>query len=200
MAMAVTRPASSLGERWRRWIRLQYLRLVRLNDTPDKIGWGVALGVFLGILPTFGVGLVMAYFLAAYLRVNRAAALAGALIMNPWTTPFFWTLSYVTGALILGLDWKRMVQTLKDFNGGEISFGALVGQSVLLPYLLGNLVLSLTFALASYGVARISVQVYQNAKARRLAHLQRLRKGSGLAPRAPLANSKEQDPSLRPGP
>ena len=44
---------------WRRWgifrlIKLLVLRFVRLQGTPHEISKGVALGIFIGMTPTFG--------------------------------------------------------------------------------------------------------------------------------------------------
>ncbi|HEX7125562.1 MAG TPA: DUF2062 domain-containing protein, partial [Thermodesulfobacteriota bacterium] len=69
------RASQGVSRRVGRVLRYYYLRLVRIDDSPEKIGGGVALGVFLGIFPTFGLGLLLAVALAHRVHVNRAAAL-----------------------------------------------------------------------------------------------------------------------------
>jgi len=130
--------------RLKRLFRYIYLKLVRTNDTPPKVALGVAIGVFLGIFPTFGVGLILAYFLAWLLKANKASAILGGLIMNPITTPFFWSISALIGAAIIG--GKREI-ILNELKTGKI-FKA-IGHSFL-AYIIGNLIISLIFAIISY--------------------------------------------------
>lgn len=130
----------------KRVFRYAYLKIVRANDSPPKIAFGVAIGVFLGIFPTFGVGLVLAYILAVIFRVNKAAAVVGGLIMNPVTTPFFWGVSALIGAYLIGGDTQVILNELKS---GKIF--KVMGESFI-AYLIGSLVISLFFAAIGYFV------------------------------------------------
>ncbi|OGF48233.1 MAG: hypothetical protein A2231_04310 [Candidatus Firestonebacteria bacterium RIFOXYA2_FULL_40_8] len=130
----------------KRIIRFIYLRIVRANDSPPRVAAGVAIGVFLGIFPTFGLGLVLAYILAVIFRINKAAAVAGSLIMNPLTTPFFWTLSAILGGTLIGAERDFILEELKS---GRI-FKA-IGPAFY-AYMLGNIIISAVFAVVSYFV------------------------------------------------
>jgi len=130
----------------KRIFRFIYLKIVRANDSPPKVAAGVAVGVFLGIFPTFGLGLVFAYILAVIFRINKAAALAGSLIMNPLTTPFFWALSAVTGGALIGTQRDLI---LEELYSGRI-FKAL--GPAFLAYMLGNILISVVFAVLAYFV------------------------------------------------
>jgi len=121
-----------------------YLRIVRANDSPPRVAAGVAVGVFLGIFPTFGLGLVLAYVLAVVFRINKAAAVAGSLIMNPLTTPFFWTLSSILGGSLIGTERALILGELKTGN----IFKA-IGPAFF-AYMLGNIIISAVFAVVSY--------------------------------------------------
>ena len=123
-----------------------YLKIVRANDTPPKVAAGVAVGVFLGVFPTFGLGLVLAYILAIIFRINKAATLAGSLIMNPLTTPFFWALSAVLGGALIGSDRDIL---LKELYSGQIF--KVLGPAFY-AYMLGNILISVVFAVISYFV------------------------------------------------
>ena len=131
---------------FKRLLRFMYLRIVRANDSPPRVAAGVAVGVFLGIFPTFGLGLVLAYFFAIIFRINKAAAVAGSLIMNPVTTPFFWSLSAIVGGALIGTE--------RDIILAELRTGSIfkaIGPAFY-AYLLGNVLLAVVFAAIAYFV------------------------------------------------
>src|SRR3990172_8853186 len=124
-------------ERCRRTFRYIYLRLVRVGGDPVHIALGFALGVFLGVFPTFGLGIPLSLLLASMFRWNRVSAVLGSLVMNPLTTPFFWTLSGTLGAAIFGTDARKV---LMSFQNWERLRGLTVGAGI---YLAGNTIIAL---------------------------------------------------------
>ena len=99
---------NALGAAWAfstrrldRWVRLQYLGVLRETASPGRAGLGFGLGAFIGIFPTFGVGSLLAFYVARRLRWGRRAAVIGTLVMNPLTAPFFYSLSACLGAWLL---------------------------------------------------------------------------------------------------
>ncbi|OQY18354.1 MAG: hypothetical protein B6I36_07200 [Desulfobacteraceae bacterium 4572_35.1] len=94
---------------WRRWgyvrqAKLMMLRLLRLQDQPDEIAKGFALGIFVGMTPTLGAQMLIAVFFAMLLRQNKIAAAVAVWISNPLTAPFIYGLEYETGRLLLGME------------------------------------------------------------------------------------------------
>ncbi len=165
----------------KRWIRYQYLKLVRLDDTPEKIAFGAAVGVFIGVFPTFGVGTILAFALAVVFRFNRAAAILGTLIMNPFTTPFFWTLSSALGAYLVGGNWHKVLKTVENFSA-NFHFYQLItreGWQLVLRglkkgifvYLVGNTVLSSFLTFLTYPLVYKGVVSYRRRFPRRRSHL-----------------------------
>jgi uncharacterized protein len=152
----------------RRWVRYQYLKLVRINDSAEKIAGGLALGVVLGILPTFGLGIIISIFLAAPLKLNRASAVIGTLVMNPWTAPFVWTLSYLAGSLLLGYNLNDTLTVIRSLNSHPGLWRSLMTGRLLVPYIIGNLMVMAATASFFYVVALFSVRAYRNAKKRNL--------------------------------
>lgn len=65
-----------------RWIRYKYVIFIRIKDHPASIATGVGLGIFFDVLPTFGTGVIFAYFLATLLKVNRLATLLAAVVFK----------------------------------------------------------------------------------------------------------------------
>jgi len=154
------RNPSASRSRFFRWVRYLYVRLVRINDSPQKIAWGLAVGAFLGVFPTFGLGILIALALAIAFKFNKAAAILGSLIMNPLTTPFFWTASSVLGALLVNRDWHHTLKTFQAFSA-HLNLRDLAtreGWSFILKglgtgiyvYFLGNILISLVLAIIFY--------------------------------------------------
>jgi len=162
------RPSRTPFERCRRTFRYIYLRLVRVGGDPVHIALGFALGVFLGVFPTFGLGIPLSLLLASMFRWNRVSAILGSLVMNPLTTPFFWTLSGTLGAAIFGTDARNV---LMSFQNGERLRGLTVGAGI---YLAGNTIIALVAAVLSYFLALRAVILYRKKRKERK---QRLREG-----------------------
>ena len=51
-------------------IRKSFVRILHVNDTPHKIAAGVAIGAFIGVFPTFGIGSLLALFLSGLFKYN----------------------------------------------------------------------------------------------------------------------------------
>ncbi len=85
-----------------RQVKLMLVRFVRLRGLPDEIAKGVALGIFIGMTPTFGVQMPIALLFAYLFRENRLAAVLGVWVTNPFTAPFIYAAEYEVGRLLLG--------------------------------------------------------------------------------------------------
>lgn len=120
-----------------RWIRLHLLRALRENASPARTALGLALGAFVGIVPSLMVGTPLSFFLAGRLGLNRAAAAAGSVLsMNPITAPFLYSLSAWLGFEITGQSVTVEVEGLMNYL-----------REYAVPFLIGNTVLALGVAL-----------------------------------------------------
>jgi hypothetical protein len=72
------------------------------RPTKREVAGGLALGLFIGFTPTMGVQIVLSGLAAYLLRVNIPAALAGALVTNPFTAPVIYPLEYKFGLWLVG--------------------------------------------------------------------------------------------------
>jgi uncharacterized protein (DUF2062 family) len=136
---------------WRRWsffrqFKLNLIRLMRLQDSPHRIARGLALGLFLGMTPTFGVQMVLALLMAILLRENKLAAVIGVWVTNPVTAPFIYGLEYETGRILLGLPHPAMGV---EFN---FHFLQIFGWQVILPLGVGSLIFGVTAAVLGYAL------------------------------------------------
>lgn len=147
--------------RFKRRLRLTYLRIMRIDDPPEKIARGAAIGVCMGIFPTFGIGGFLSFGIAFLLKANKAAAVIGSFIMNPVTSPFFWSLSMLIGSVIFRENYRHM---LSMFKGENFLTGA---GWVYIVFLAGNFVVTLVFTLGSYYIVKRSIIRHRKIKAER---------------------------------
>jgi len=150
-----------------RFLKLIYLKLFRIHDTPQKIALGVGIGVFLGIIP--GTGPIAAVFMAFLLRANRAAALLGSLLTNTWLSIVTFLLSIKIGSGIMRLNWqdvqRNWVQFLKGFK--VITLFKLDTLKIILPMIIGYLVIGFCLGLIAYLVTlSIIIQIKHENKNR----------------------------------
>lgn len=134
--------------RLKRKARLTYLKILRIDDPPERIARGAAIGVFMGVFPTFGLGIVFSLAVAFILRANKAASVLGSFIMNPITSPFFWTASLVMGSVLTGDDFSTIYSQMRE-NGWVTGAGRAT-----FDFVIGNLVISAVTTLASYYIVR----------------------------------------------
>lgn len=153
---------------WRRAVGYMLHRMSRLPDTPERICIGIACGIFVSFLPTFGVQFILAAMIAWVLRGNILAAVLATFYENPVTFPFIAVTSMELGGWLLGSSAEITVSQvmgaigrasselwhnlLAPFTGDNVQWGRLQGffRRVFLPYLLGGAILGLLFAIAGY--------------------------------------------------
>lgn len=63
-------------------------QILRLDETPHELAKSFAVGVFVAFTPFLGLHTVVALLLAWALRLNKAVAITGTLVNNPWTIVF----------------------------------------------------------------------------------------------------------------
>lgn len=146
---------------WRRWgffrqFKLNVIRLARLRSEPDDIGRGMALGLFVGFTPTFGVQMLLALLFAFLLRQNKIAAVIGVWVTNPVTAPFIYGLEFQVGRLFLGMSPHS------GHLPHEISWS--MGIQVGGPILLGSLVLGIPVAIIGYSLTVRFIPSLRQAK------------------------------------
>lgn len=145
-------------------------KIFTLRSDPRQIALGFAIGVFIGIFPTFGIGLLLLSFLSVFIKFNiPAGIIGGTLVANPLTTPFWALLSYKTGKAVTGfLGMGRLIMVQNPSWKKALSFG--------IDYLIGNLILSFSVSVLSYFVIRRIVEEYKARKKKRKRRRNRWKK------------------------
>jgi uncharacterized protein (DUF2062 family) len=141
-----------------RQFKLNLIKLIRLRAEPDQIARGMALGLFVGMTPTFGVQLIIVFVLAVILKQNKIAALIGVWNTNAFTAPLIYGLEYEVGRVLLGLP-RLDVQL--QFNYEMLQE---LGWQFFAPLCLGSIVLGIPVALIGYAVTLHFVPVMRQWK------------------------------------
>jgi len=126
-----------------RIFRYVYLKLLRTNATPERIGRGTALGIFLGVFPTFGLGPPLATAGAGLLGANRAAALLSSFACGP-LTPFTWTAALLAGNQLVSEEWRIARELIASGSRSEIM------QRFFATFMVGNVAVGVALSIAGY--------------------------------------------------
>ncbi len=141
-----------------RALRYQYLKIVRLKDSPRNIAKGLALGIFLGMTPTMGFQMPIAFAFASILKENKVASVLGVWVTNPITAPAIYFFNYKLGAMALGLEATVTNKT-------DIASLLRMGANIAVPLWLGGFITGIFAAIISYFLTLRSVRSYRANKA-----------------------------------
>lgn len=148
----------------KRTIRYCWLRFKRLQGDPRKLAWGMSLGVFIGVTPTFPFHTFMALALAPILRVSPVTAYLGIWICNPLTMAPLYLAAYEVGRLVLFQGQPLCLPKTFDFHSViNMCWEGGVALQV------GGLIIAIPPAIAAYFVTLWVVKRYRQHKARRSA-------------------------------
>ncbi|MBF2079257.1 MAG: DUF2062 domain-containing protein [Synechococcales cyanobacterium T60_A2020_003] len=132
---------------WLRTFRYFYHRFTRMEGSPHAIARGLAVGVFSGWFPWFGVQMIIAVALAALVRGNKIMAAASTWVSNPLTYVPIYAFNFHVGCWILGIDMGKDIFTEMSSWSDAVA----LGQDFLLVLLFGCFVVGLGVAALSYG-------------------------------------------------
>ncbi len=82
-------------------VKLLFKKMLTANDSPHKLAMGFAIGVFWGIMPTFGIAILFSLPTAVILKANKVTAILGTFVSNPLTTLLFYPFNIRIGSFIL---------------------------------------------------------------------------------------------------
>ncbi len=173
-AEAGNQPEKSLLKRF----AARLLEIARQKDTPHNIGLGLALGIFIGILPIMGIQMSVVAILAIPFRANIKAAVAGVWVSNPITfLPMYWGY-YKLGLLFFpskAVSWDDFINMIKE--AGEIDWSSIteslgrilnIGADILIPMWTGAFILAVIFAPPTYFITKRAVKEYRKRKGERV--------------------------------
>ena len=151
----------------RRWLHEHSLKLLAIRDTPEAIAGGIAIGIFFGFTPLFGLKTLSAILVAWLTGSNiLAAVLAGSLHdVIFWLMPAIYFWEYEVGFWLLSHPHHLPPPWLWREN---FSLHAWLTWSNFLvvgkPMLLGSLVCGGPFSVLTFFVAKRLVGRHQKKK------------------------------------
>lgn len=144
----------------RRWLRFRILKVVRMQGSVDQIARGIALGVGMDFLPTFGFGLVFAYVSAIIFRANRIAAMFTSLAVKPLILPFYGA-NILVGRLLMGQPTENVKMPDASFLSIETF------KHVSNVFLLGSAVNTVISMIVVYFLSSYLIKVHRARRKRR---------------------------------
>jgi uncharacterized protein (DUF2062 family) len=143
----------------RKWLHEHSLKLLAIRDTPEAIAGGIAIGIFFGFTPLFGLKTILAIFFAWLTRSNIiAAVLAGTLhdLVLP-LMPVIFISEYKIGFWMMNGFWPRGVPKLHLAVHEWRDWTKVLTSQVGKPMLLGSIIVSLPTSLVAYFIAKFFV-------------------------------------------
>ncbi|NLV67077.1 MAG: DUF2062 domain-containing protein [Spirochaetes bacterium] len=93
-------------------------KIIKINDTPESLARGIAIGFFFGVSIFWGLQILLSLLFAQIFRGNKKASIIMTAVSNPLTTPFIYSASYKIGHLIINdhekiIDYS-VISTIRD--------------------------------------------------------------------------------------
>jgi uncharacterized protein (DUF2062 family) len=159
-------------------------RILHVDDTPQRIARGIAVGLWVAFTPFLGLHMILALVLAALLRANKALAVLGVWISNPFTLLPIHGSAYLVGRPLVGRFHHASVPPgqIGDLLGRLFSFGNIltclhsaafwkeivkVFGKIGLEVTIGGFVLGTLFAIVGYFVTYRIVTNHRTKSGRR---------------------------------
>jgi hypothetical protein len=147
----------------KRFFRFQYLRILRLKQSPHEIAMGLALGIFIGFMPIIPFQLATVIVLAFIFKASKLAAVIATWISNPVNMPLFYSMLYFVGRTVFPFMEAPFPE------GQDLSFLVLLesGWHLLVVMVMGGMVLGIPGSIITYFASRKLVAGYQRRRALR---------------------------------
>jgi uncharacterized protein (TIGR03546 family) len=157
--------------KWHKWLHEHSLKLLAIRDTPEAIAGGVAIGVFFGFVPLFGLKTALALFFAWLSRSNIVATILAAtgheiffLIM-----PLIYRWQYDIGFWLLSNPHHWPVSMVRVTWTPHEWWTWHTLETIGVPLLLGSVVFSAPAALICFFITHAIVSRHQKKNARKTA-------------------------------
>jgi uncharacterized protein (DUF2062 family) len=150
--------------RWKRSLKLFYLRILRLRDHPEKVAGGLAIGIAVGLTPTVPLHFLLAILIAFLFGKSKLAAGLGVWVANPFLLPFVYLLDYKVGQFVTGTAAPSFA-----FAGFSITHLAEMSWIIYYPLFVGGLVVGLISFFPAYFLTKQILVLYREKRRNRSA-------------------------------
>ncbi len=138
---------------YQRYLQYYRYRLMRLRENPQKLAKGLAIGVFAGCFPLFGLQMIFAILLAFIWQGNKFTALMGTWISNPFTYVPIFLLNFKVGKLIINTIADETILNDISFNWDSWQSLANAGLEIISVLFVGSFLVGTTVGIATYYVS-----------------------------------------------
>ncbi len=164
----------------RGFLRRMTERILQINDTPESIALGAAVGMFIAWTPTVGIQMIIMIIVGTVIRANRLAGVAMVYISNPFTlVPIYWV-DYLVGCFVLGMEhitWAQFEATCAQFMTNYESLGLWTAvvtfvkeyQQIAVAMAVGGVIIGIVWAIPTYPITLRAVRLHQKRRDRRQA-------------------------------
>jgi uncharacterized protein len=151
-----------------------FRKILQIDDTPESIAKGVALGIFIAMTPTVGLQMILVVIVHSFAKANRMAGIVMCYLSNPATMlPIYWA-DYQVGRLLLGqpaipretfnkifaLEGPNLLMQLKSFVENLMEFS----WDVAGPLFLGGMIMGFFCGMPAYPVTLKIIRRHRERK------------------------------------
>ncbi len=173
----------SVFRRMKRAFSYYYTKAIREKGTPEYIGRGWAIGVFVGFAVPIGLQLVVSLPLAFLMKGSKIGAVVGTFTTNHFTIFLIYPFQCWLGNLLLGgnLTIDEITRALEGvFRNKDYQSLFELGMETLLSFLIGGLLLAVIFTPISYYAVKFTVIRYRKEREKALKKKEELRQRKQL--------------------
>lgn len=147
----------------------QFLRMLALEESSEKLAMAFSFGVFLTLTPLIGLHTPLALGLAFVFGLNRIAVVLGLLLNNPWTLVPYYSFSAYLGGHLIGFPDGPAFPEITFSSLWDADFWIQVTHQwrVLMPMALGSTILAIFIGVFSYPIAVYAIRRGRTALAAR---------------------------------
>lgn len=152
-------------------------RILHTDDSPSRIGRGVAIGVFIAFLPLMGLQMLLVLAVSLLLRANKVVGLPIVWISNPFTMGIIYYPGYLLGSVILRYQPVRRIHLEGRF--GEIAalpwaqriseYAGMFFEEIMYPTFVGSAIIGLLLAVAAYFLTVWAIKRHRRHRQEKLA-------------------------------
>jgi hypothetical protein len=152
-----------------RRLAVRLREVLHLDDPAPRLALALAVGVFIGCTPFWGLQTVLSVAVALIFRLNRLATVVGAWLNLPWIAPLVYGAALRIGTLIVPDPAGTRGAWLADLlehptRVGWRDVGVLLS-AISVPLLIGTTVVGLVAAAVTYVVALRLITARRGARA-----------------------------------
>jgi uncharacterized protein (DUF2062 family) len=124
--------------------------IFKINDQPQIIAKGFALGSFIGMLPIPGLQIFVAFGISRLIKVNSKAACVAVFNTNIFTGAFIFAFNFWLGKEILGINTSFQIPDKISLTFIQNIMSA--GYEVFISLLFGGIITGILIAILTYHI------------------------------------------------